>query len=121
MSLFIGGDASIIPKNSFKRCLDACDEQIADNSKKFKNDQKSDVYRTGAKCVITSLVQDPKTEDADYHKRGVLRTKPGRGSPTISMSCSDKITKWIVLGIQGSLLSNLIDNPIYLDAIVIGK
>ena len=120
MTLFVGGDASIIPKASFKRHIADDDEDIV-GSKKLKQEQDTDVYRTGAKCVRTSLVQDPRTKDANYHRSGVLRIKPGRGDPTISMSCSDKITKWLVLGIQGSLLSNLIDRPIYLDAIVFGK
>lgn len=52
---------------------------------------------------------------------GVVRLKPGRGDPTLSMSCSDKIAKWIVLGIQGSLLDILLTKPIYLRAIVVGK
>jgi hypothetical protein len=36
-----------------------------------------------------------------------------------TMSCSDKIIKWILLGIQGSILSSII-KPIFLNSIVIG-
>ena len=36
----------------------------------------------------------------EYHVMGVLRRKPGRGDPTLSHSCSDKIMRWTVLGIS---------------------
>ena len=31
---------------------------------------------------------------------GGARRKPGRGSPTLSMSCSNKIARWTCLGLQ---------------------
>lgn len=58
----------------------------------------------------------------NYHRYGVLRTKPGRAdSPTTaSMSCSDKIAAWNVLGFQGALGSSLF-MPLYIDSIIIGE
>lgn len=73
-------------------------------------------------------LNDSKNEDYDLlrgreHLNVVnkLRTKPGRADciSTKSMSCSDKIASWNILGINGSILSSLI-TPIYLDTLVIG-
>ncbi|KAL7424406.1 hypothetical protein Q5752_000088 [Cryptotrichosporon argae] len=56
-----------------------------------------------------------------YDNYGAIRTKPGRADsiPTTSLSCSDKIASWNVLGLQGGLLADLFD-PVYLDLVVIG-
>jgi tRNA-specific adenosine deaminase 1 len=63
----------------------------------------------------------PVTRGRDnYSLCSVLRTKPGRADspPTSSLSCSDKIAKWSVLGFQGALLSRILD-PVYIDEIII--
>ena len=57
----------------------------------------------------------------NYALLGVLRTKPGRADspPTISMSCSDKIASWCVLGTQGALASEVMQ-PVYSRGLVVG-
>ncbi|KAF0908464.1 hypothetical protein E2562_025429 [Oryza meyeriana var. granulata] len=51
---------------------------------------------------------------------GFVQRKPGRGDTTLSMSCFDKITRWSVVGIQGALLSYILE-PLYLSTITIGQ
>ncbi|XP_072492626.1 tRNA-specific adenosine deaminase 1 isoform X2 [Notamacropus eugenii] len=79
-----------------------------------------DIYRTGAKCV-PGEAGDTQKPGVEYHQVGSLRVKPGRGDQTCSMSCSDKLARWNVLGCQGALLMHFLEEPIYLAALVIGK
>ncbi|XP_074055843.1 tRNA-specific adenosine deaminase 1 isoform X2 [Macrotis lagotis] len=79
-----------------------------------------DIYRTGAKCV-PGEAGDTQKPGVEYHQVGLLRVKPGRGDRTCSMSCSDKLARWNVLGCQGALLMHFLEEPIYLAALVIGK
>ncbi|XP_054720708.1 tRNA-specific adenosine deaminase 1-like [Uloborus diversus] len=132
------GDAAIFPKNSEDEAsLSSLKESKTDSEepkcKKIKlesiNDGENDnpvskgdgdIFRTGAKCVQKGE-QDPKEHGKDYHVIGALRTKPGRGDPTWSMSCSDKIALWNVCGFQGALITHFIEQPIYISTFVIGK
>ncbi|CAG8821367.1 16399_t:CDS:2, partial [Racocetra persica] len=99
--------------NSYSSNIDSqnCDtvreDQISDDSNsKVKVFKMKDGFRRGR---------------IDYESFGVLRTKPGRvdSEPTLSMSCSDKIAQWNVVGLQSALLSELI-SPIYLLSITVG-
>jgi tRNA-specific adenosine deaminase 1 len=66
------------------------------------------------------LLQDSHLPGAEYHVVGALRTKPGRGVPTQSLSCSDKFARWNVVGLQGALLALLINEPVYFQSLTIG-
>lgn len=61
------------------------------------------------------------SEDLDKMAQhiGAVRTKPGRGTRTMSVSCSDKLSRWSFVGIQGAMLMTLLDEPIYLESISI--
>ncbi|XP_030474320.1 tRNA-specific adenosine deaminase TAD1-like isoform X2 [Syzygium oleosum] len=49
-----------------------------------------------------------------------VQRKPGRGDTTLSVSCSDKIARWNIVGVQGSLLSYFLE-PVYLSSVIVGQ
>lgn len=56
-------------------------------------------------------------------RRGVLRTKPGRGDcpPSSSHSCTDKLALWNVLGWGGALLEGLLREPLFVERLLVGE
>ncbi|CAH2105594.1 unnamed protein product [Euphydryas editha] len=118
------GDASIMPKT---RIEDDVGDMIVSSKRDAQDDscdieskrQKFDIHRTGAKC-LPHTEQDPKKPGENYHLLGQVRTKPGRGDRTLSVSCSDKMARWIHVGIQGALLDMFLSKPIFINYFIFG-
>jgi hypothetical protein len=98
----------------------------------------SSAGRTGAKPVkrrrldpdngaqeaaAAAVFEVPEVRDVESYAAsqatGVVRRKPGRGDPTLSVSCSDKVARWTLLGAQGALLSGLLARPLYLESLTV--
>ncbi|XP_047528716.1 tRNA-specific adenosine deaminase 1 isoform X2 [Vanessa atalanta] len=112
------GDASIMTKMGEEddygyMIISSKREAQDDNCDIESKRQKLDIHRTGAKC-LPNTEQDPKMPGVNYHLLGQVRTKPGRGDRTLSVSCSDKMARWIHVGIQGALLDILLSEPIFI-------
>jgi hypothetical protein len=101
---------------------------------------QGDVQFTGAKVIVSDATKVDSVacggdlqllEGSDVAREkiqllGKLRTKSGRSNleadrRSTSMSCSDKLVRWSVAGLQGTLLSAYIPLPISLCSIVVSR
>jgi len=110
------GLSSLLPRPEIAAVSSTCvSTEDAVSAQPFHtNDAKPQAYATAlVQCANThqpdmpvcAAEQDKQHSPAACEVRqgqqiGILRKKPGRGEPTLSMSCSDKLARWGLLGVQ---------------------
>ncbi|KAL7574893.1 hypothetical protein ACA910_010724 [Epithemia clementina (nom. ined.)] len=118
------GDASIYQVDSTGNTDDTrlCTAQFTGAKLVVSNDSTELDIKQQLKHIKDSLV----AREIDQQMLGKLRTKSGRSNlesqrRSTSMSCSDKLVRWGVLGLQGSSLNSVIPTAIRLRSCVVGR
>ncbi len=77
-------------------------------------------------CGLAAYLSDPIKRPIFEHKslnssseEEQLYLKPGKGYQTKSLSCTNKINRWIYQGLKGSLLNQFIISPVKLSGLII--
>lgn len=126
-------DSSIPPDNWPRKphpCFDAHSLQLGQCALLVKkngtttgpgveNDSGGDeTHAIDASHIVKKEKKWPANLTDDWCPPGTTLPHFGLGS---LHSCSDKICRWNCLGLQGSLLSSLLETPLYMDTLTVGR
>ncbi|XP_044252633.1 double-stranded RNA-specific editase Adar-like [Tribolium madens] len=130
--------------DELEHCLEGKDSIFMQNGRKFtlKDGIEFHLYVNTTPCGDARVFSPDIGNTSPKKNYGLLRTKIEAGEGThptknktfaiqtvekisqgqrlLTMSCSDKICRWNVLGLQGGLLANFLE-PIYLQSIILGN
>ena len=114
-------------KSGYSLTLYISDSPCGDASIYRRRLDGQEVEFTGAKRarVDKGINEGADRREPQDQVLNILRTKSGRSDlpekeRSTSMSCSDKICRWLHLGLQGALMAPFVES-LYLDRIIVGK
>lgn len=83
-----------------------------------KHDDRMPCSDQGIACATISMAPGPVVREVAKHVPPACELPLSGSGQTVS--CSDKIARWNVLGVQGGLILNLLLEPIYIQSMTIG-
>lgn len=114
------GDAAVVPDKEERNTVDRQQEMDIPSKRQRTSENicergnNSDVFHraTGAKPLAPEA-----SAESSRQRQGYLRLKPGRTDlpsnlQTESISCTDKLTRWMWVGMEGALLSLFLSEPL---------